>query len=83
MGMLVHTKSLSDLLESGLANVASRSDEVANGSVDLLLERLGDLIDVLRLGAGLQVVLEDLCEVVCFFPSSRLPCISRYRMFLL
>jgi hypothetical protein len=83
MGMLVHTKSLSDLLESGLANVASRSDEVANGSVDLLLERLGDLIDVLRLGDGLQVVLEDLCEVVCFFLSSRLPCISRYRMFLL
>ena len=83
MGMLVHTKSLSDLLESGLANVASRSDEVANGSVDLLLERLGDLIDVLRLGDGLQVVLEDLCEVVCFFLSSRLPCISRYPMFLL
>lgn len=83
MGMLVHTKSLSDLLESGLANVASRSDEVANGSVDLLLERLGDLIDVLRLGDGLQVVLEDLCEVVCFFLSFRLPCISRYRMFLL
>ena len=83
MGMLVHTKSLSDLLESGLANVASRSDEVANGSVDLLLERLGDLIDVLRLGDGLQVVLEDLCEVVCFFLSSRLPCMSRCRMFLL
>ena len=83
MGMLVHTKSLSDLLESGLANVASCGDEVADGSVDLLLERLGDLIDVLRLGDGLQVVLEDLCEVVCFFLSSRLPCMSRYRMFLL
>ena len=82
MGMLVHTKSLSDLLESGLANVASRSDEVANGSVDLLLERLGDLIDVLRLGDGLQVVLEDLCEVVCCFFSVRLPC-PACRIFLL
>jgi hypothetical protein len=59
-----HTKSLSDLLESVLANIASCGDEVTNGSVDLLLERLGDLINVLRLGDGLQVVLEDLCEVV-------------------
>jgi hypothetical protein len=47
-----------------LANIASCGDEVTNGSVDLLLERLGDLINVLRLGDGLQVVLEDLCEVV-------------------
>jgi hypothetical protein len=74
--MIERTKSLSDFLESVLADIASCGDEVANGSVDLLLERLGDLIDVLRLGDGLQVVLENLCEVVCCFLSFRLPCIS-------
>jgi len=62
----VKLKGLSDLLESVLANVASCGDEVANGPVDLLLERLWNLIDVLRLCDGLQVVLEDLCEVVCY-----------------
>ena len=72
-----HTESLSDLLESVLTNIASCGDEVANGSVDLLIQRLGDLIDVLRLGDGLQVVLENLCEVVCKFLSACTPRVSK------
>lgn len=72
----VKLKSLSDLFESVLTNVASCGDEVANGSVDLLLERLGNLVDVLRLCDGLEVVLEDFREVVCYFLAPIPPCMS-------
>jgi hypothetical protein len=69
MTLMAHTECLSDFLQSFLANIAPCSDQVADGSVVLLLERLGNLVDVLGLSDGLQVVLENLCEVVCKFLS--------------
>ena len=38
--------------------------------VVLLLESLGNLVHVLRLGDSLEVVLENFCEVVCKFLSA-------------
>jgi hypothetical protein len=73
MILVAHTKCLSDLLQSFLANIASCGDQVADGSVVLLLERLGNLVDVLGLGDSLKVVLENLCEVVCKFFSAYTP----------
>lgn len=62
---MAHTECLLDILQSLLANITSCGDQCANGPVVLLLERLRNLVDVLGLGNGLEVVLEDFCEVVC------------------
>ena len=67
---MAHTECLLDLLQSLLANIASCGDQSANGSVVLLLESLGNLVHVLRLGDSLEVVLENFCEVVCKFLSA-------------
>jgi hypothetical protein len=71
--LVAHTQCLSDLLQSFLANIASCGNQVADGSVVLLLERLGNLVDILGLGDSLKVVLENLCEVVCNFLALVLP----------
>ena len=65
-----HTECLLDLLQSLFANVASCGDQSTNRSVVLLLESLGNLVDVLWLSDSLEVVLENFCEVVCKFLSA-------------
>jgi hypothetical protein len=83
MTLVAHTECLSDLLQSFLANIASCSDQVADRSVVLLLERLGNLIDILGLSDSLKVILENLCEVVCKFLSACIPEVSKSCIFLL
>jgi hypothetical protein len=58
-----HTQSLDDLLDSIGVDFSALLDKEANSSV-LSLDGSGDLIDVLGLDNGLEVVLENLCEVV-------------------
>jgi hypothetical protein len=45
-------------------HLCSCLDEAANGAVGAL-DGLWDLVDILGLDDGLEVVFEDLCEVVC------------------
>jgi hypothetical protein len=61
-----HTQSLDDLLDSIGIDFGALLDEETNGSV-LALDGSGNLVDVLRLNNGLEVVLENLCEVILQF----------------
>jgi hypothetical protein len=60
---LSRTQCLDDLLDSILVDFGTLLEEEANGSV-LALDGSGDLVDVLGLDNGLEVVLENLGEVV-------------------
>lgn len=59
----VLTESLENLVYSGLVDLSTLLDQVANGSV-CALDSPGDLVDVLRLDNSLEVVLQNLGEVV-------------------
>ena len=63
MSDLSHTQCLDDLLDSSVVDFGALLDEEANGSV-LALDGSRDLVDVLGLDNGLEVILENLCEVV-------------------
>jgi hypothetical protein len=63
MSGVSHTQSLDDLLDSSGVDFGTLLDEGTDGSV-LALDGSGNLVDVLGLDNGLEVVLEDLCEVV-------------------
>ena len=58
-----HTQCLDDLLDSGLVDFGALLDEETDGSV-VALDGSRDLIDILGLNDGLEVVLKNLGEVV-------------------
>lgn len=58
------TEHVCNLLHTLLSDLASLLHLMADGAV-LALDSLRDLVNILRLGDGLEIVLEDLGEVVC------------------
>ena len=70
MSDVTHTQNLSNLVHALFSNLAPLLHLKSNRAV-VSLDRLRDLVDVLRLGNSLQIVLEDLGEVVCQ-PSARM-----------
>jgi hypothetical protein len=61
------TECLSNLIESVLVHLTALRDQVSDRTVlaFLLLQRFRDLVYILRLRKGFQVVLEHFREVVC------------------